>query len=193
VLAPGADADVVIVDPDLEATVDDTFYRCLCEVSIYRGQKFRGLAWTTIVRGRVMMEARQTVGAPGWGRHVRRGAAGGERVSVDGIKSVDGRKALVDGTSVLGTTHPQDAAIQLRCPKGTAMLYGEVVSRGDGFDPQGHAFRAMPHIESVVAFEENAEEPRRHTFEVAGNEYRLISVDDVLVALPPRWWRGKTR
>ena len=75
VLAPGADADVVIVDPDLEATVDDAFYHCLCEVSIYRGQKFRGLSWTTIVRGRVMMEARQTVGAPGWGRHVPRGAA----------------------------------------------------------------------------------------------------------------------
>ncbi len=73
VLAPGADADVVIVDPGLEATVDDAFYHCLCEVSVYRGQKFRGLAWTTIVRGRVMMEARRTVGAPGWGRHVPRG------------------------------------------------------------------------------------------------------------------------
>ena len=33
VLAPGADADVVIVDPDLEATVDDAFYDCLCEVA----------------------------------------------------------------------------------------------------------------------------------------------------------------
>ncbi|HEU5320741.1 MAG TPA: amidohydrolase family protein, partial [Methylomirabilota bacterium] len=75
VLAPGADADVVIVDPDLEATVDDAFYHCLCEVSVYRGQKFRGLAWTTIVRGRVMMETRQTVGTPGWGRHVPRGVA----------------------------------------------------------------------------------------------------------------------
>jgi dihydropyrimidinase len=73
VLAAGADADVVIVDPDLEATVDDAFYHCLCEVSVYRGQKFRGLAWATIVRGRVMMEARQTIGAPGWGRHVPRG------------------------------------------------------------------------------------------------------------------------
>ncbi|MGH7388724.1 MAG: dihydroorotase [Candidatus Rokuibacteriota bacterium] len=75
VLAPGADADVAIVDPDLEATVDDAFYHCLCEVSVYHGQKFRGLAWSTIVRGRVMMEARQTVGAPGWGRHVPRGVA----------------------------------------------------------------------------------------------------------------------
>lgn len=30
-------------------------------------------AWS--VRGRVMMEARQTMGAPGWGRHVPRGVA----------------------------------------------------------------------------------------------------------------------
>jgi dihydropyrimidinase len=73
VLAPGADADVVIVDPDLEATVDDAFYHCLCEVSVYRGQRLRGLAWTTVVRGRVMMEERTTVGEPGWGRHVARG------------------------------------------------------------------------------------------------------------------------
>jgi dihydropyrimidinase len=75
VLAPGADADVVIVDPDLEATIDDAFYHCLCEVSVYAGRKVRGLAHTTIVRGRVMMEERQTVGSPGWGRHVPRGAA----------------------------------------------------------------------------------------------------------------------
>jgi dihydropyrimidinase len=72
-LAPGADADIVTIDPDLEATVDDAFYHCVCEVSMYRGQKFRGLARTTIVRGRVMLH-RQTVGAPGWGRHVPRGA-----------------------------------------------------------------------------------------------------------------------
>jgi dihydroorotase-like cyclic amidohydrolase len=75
VLAPGSDADIVIVDPDLEARVDDDFYHCLCEVSVYRGWTFRGLARTTIVRGRVMMEDRTTVGAPGWGRFVPRGAA----------------------------------------------------------------------------------------------------------------------
>jgi dihydropyrimidinase/dihydroorotase len=74
-LAPGADADIVIVDPNLEATVDDAFYHCLCEVSVYRGQKLRGLARTTIIRGRVMMENRRTVAAPGWGRYLPRGAA----------------------------------------------------------------------------------------------------------------------
>ena len=75
-LVPGADADIVIVDPDLEAVVDDRFYHGLCEVSVYRGWTFRGLARTTVVRGRVMMEERATVGAPGWGRHVPRGRVG---------------------------------------------------------------------------------------------------------------------
>lgn len=75
-LAPGADADIVIVDPDLAAVVDDRFYHCLCEVSVYRGWTFKGLARTTVVRGRVMMEDRVTVGLPGWGRHVPRGRAG---------------------------------------------------------------------------------------------------------------------
>lgn len=79
-LIPGADADVVLVDPDREALVDDAFYHGLCEVSVYRGWTFRGMATTTIVRGQVMMEDGVTVGKPGWGRHVARGpGAGGPR------------------------------------------------------------------------------------------------------------------
>jgi dihydropyrimidinase/dihydroorotase len=74
-LIPGADADLVLVDPDREAVVDDGFYHGVCEVSVYRGWRFKGLATTTIVRGRVMMEERQTVAAPGWGRYVARGPA----------------------------------------------------------------------------------------------------------------------
>ena len=75
VLMPGADADVVIVDPDREVTVDEGFYHCRCEVSIYRGRTFRGLARTTIVRGRVMMDDFETVAGPGWGKYVPRGPA----------------------------------------------------------------------------------------------------------------------
>ncbi len=74
-LLPGADADVVIVDPDREAVVDEEFYHCLCEVSVYAGWRFKGLATTTIVRGQVMMDNGETVGKPGWGRYVPRGGA----------------------------------------------------------------------------------------------------------------------
>jgi len=75
VLAPGADADIVIVDPERTATVDDDFYRGLCEVSIYDGHQFRGMARTTIVRGRVQMEDYETVLEPGDGRYQPRGDA----------------------------------------------------------------------------------------------------------------------
>ncbi len=70
VLAPGSDADVVLVDPNKEVVIDKNFYHCLCEVSIYEGWKVRGLARTTIIRGQVMMEDYQTVGVPGQGRYV---------------------------------------------------------------------------------------------------------------------------
>jgi dihydropyrimidinase len=74
-IVPGADADLVIVDPDREAVVDEHFYQSLCEVSIYEGRRLRGLAHTTVVRGKVSMDAFEPVSAPGWGRYLPRGAA----------------------------------------------------------------------------------------------------------------------
>jgi len=51
----------------------------------------------------------------------------------------------------------------------------------------------MPHIGAIVAFEESSDETRRHSFVVASDEFRLVTLDDILVALPPRWWRRKPR
>ncbi len=65
-LVPGADADVVIVDPDREAVVDDHFYHCLCETSVYGGYRFRGMARTTAGArpdGRVRDRRRSGLGA----------------------------------------------------------------------------------------------------------------------------------
>ncbi len=73
VLTPGSDADIVIIDPDKEVTVDDQFYHCCAEFSVYRGWKFKGLAKTTIIRGGVMMENYETVGKPGYGKFIGRG------------------------------------------------------------------------------------------------------------------------
>ena len=84
----------------------------------------------------------------------------------------------------------EDAAIQLQCPRGASIHYGEIVSRGDGFDSEGNVFRAMPHIDAIVAFEESSDETRGHSFVVAGDEFRLVTLDDILVALPPRWGVG---
>lgn len=87
----------------------------------------------------------------------------------------------------------RDVAVQLRCPKGAVIRYGEVVSRGDGFDADGKVFRAMPYAQAIVVFEEDGAEPTGHAFMHAGREYRLIAVDDVLVAFPPRWSPAETR
>ena len=49
------------------------------------------------------------------------------------------------------------ADVRVHCPKGSPIRYGEVVGRGDGFDEGANAFRDMPPVRSVVAFEENPE------------------------------------
>jgi len=74
VLAPGSDADILIIDPNEEVAVGGDFYHHPCEVSIYQGWRFKGVARTTIVRGRIMMENYETVVSPGWGKFIPRGS-----------------------------------------------------------------------------------------------------------------------
>src|SRR5207249_7306833 len=65
------------------------------------------------------------------------------------------------------------ADVRIHCPKGSPIRYGEVVARGDGFDEGANAFREMPDLKAVVAFEESAEEVEGHYFYIAGEEYRV--------------------
>jgi dihydropyrimidinase/dihydroorotase len=69
-LLPGADADIVVVNPDREFTVDDSFYHCQAEFSIFDGSKLRGKARITLLRGNVMVDEYETVGKPGTGKFV---------------------------------------------------------------------------------------------------------------------------
>lgn len=74
--------------------------------------------------------------------------------------------------------------IRIHCPKGSPIRYGRVVSRGDGFDEGANAFREMPPLEAVVAFEESAEDVEGHYFYVSGQEYRVIRLDAVILSFP---------
>ena len=74
--------------------------------------------------------------------------------------------------------------VRIYCPKGSPIKYGVVVGRGDGFDEGANAFRDMPPMEAVVAFEEPAEEVEGHYFYVAGEEYRVIRLDAVILSFP---------
>ena len=77
-----------------------------------------------------------------------------------------------------------DGFVRVHCPKGSPIRYGEVVARGDGFDEGANAFRDMPPIESVVAFEEPAEEVEGHYFYVNGEEFRVLRLDSVILSFP---------
>lgn len=76
------------------------------------------------------------------------------------------------------------ADLRVHCPKGSPIRYGEVVGRGDGFDEGANAFREMPALKSVVAFEESAEEVEGHYFYLAGEEFRVIRLDAVILSFP---------
>jgi hypothetical protein len=76
------------------------------------------------------------------------------------------------------------ADVRVHCPKGSPIRYGEVTARGDGFDEGANAFREMPDLKAVVAFEESAEEVEGHYFYIAGEEYRVIRLDAVILSFP---------
>jgi hypothetical protein len=76
------------------------------------------------------------------------------------------------------------AGVRIYCPKGSPIRYGVVVGRGDGFDEGANAFREMPPVEAVVAFEEPAEEVEGHYFYVNGEEFRVLRLDSVILAFP---------
>ena len=76
------------------------------------------------------------------------------------------------------------ADVRVHCPKGSPIRYGEVVARGDGFDEGAIAFREMPEMKTVVACEESPEEVEGHYFYIAGDEFRVIRLDSVILSFP---------
>lgn len=91
----------------------------------------------------------------------------------------------VYGINLLVRLLPEPPAdVRVHCPKGSPIRYGDVVARGDGFDEGASAFRDMPELRTIVAFEESPEEVEGHYFYVAGEEYRVIRLDAVILSFP---------
>ena len=91
----------------------------------------------------------------------------------------------VYGINLLVKLMPEAPAdIRVHCPKGSPILYGQVTAKGDGFDEGANAFRDMPELKTIVAFEESAEEVEGHYFYIAGEEYRVIRLDAVILSFP---------
>lgn len=71
-IEPGADADLVIVDPDLEIEFRDENALSKCGWTPYHGERARGVPVHTLVRGRFVYRDRKVVGEPGWGKLAQR-------------------------------------------------------------------------------------------------------------------------
>ena len=76
VIAPGADADVVVFDPGLRRTLSAATHHMNVDYSAYEGREITGGATTVLERGRVVIEDDEFVGAAGHGRFVERGLNG---------------------------------------------------------------------------------------------------------------------
>ena len=70
-LEVGADADIAIVDLDVEYEITDDLVLSKCGWTPYAGRRARGCVTTTISRGEVVFADGQVIGRPGRGRHAR--------------------------------------------------------------------------------------------------------------------------
>lgn len=71
-LAVGADADVVVFDPQRRVTLSATNLHSRTDYCPYEGWEVCGYPRHVLSRGRLIVEDGQFVGEPGWGRFLRR-------------------------------------------------------------------------------------------------------------------------
>jgi dihydropyrimidinase len=74
VLVPGADADLVVFDPEREVTLSTGVLHEHVDYTPYEGLVLRGYPELTLARGQVIVEGGQFVGRRGSGRFLRRSA-----------------------------------------------------------------------------------------------------------------------
>jgi dihydropyrimidinase len=72
IIEVGSDADIVIVDPELEKTVCNKNLHMNVDYSLYEGLKFKGWPVMTILRGKIIAQDNQFTGQKGYGRFIKR-------------------------------------------------------------------------------------------------------------------------
>ncbi|MEK8023366.1 MAG: dihydropyrimidinase [Candidatus Hydrogenedentota bacterium] len=72
-IAVGADADLVLWDPDASGVISAKTHKSRSDYNVYEGYKIGGKASVTFVRGNVAYENGEVIAAPGTGRYVKRG------------------------------------------------------------------------------------------------------------------------
>jgi dihydropyrimidinase len=75
-IAPGSDADLVLIDPERTIEVDHATMETNADWSPYQGWKLAGFAESTYSRGRQVVDDYKFIGERGWGRWLPRAKAG---------------------------------------------------------------------------------------------------------------------
>ncbi|HLQ60723.1 MAG TPA: dihydropyrimidinase [Candidatus Acidoferrales bacterium] len=71
-LEPGADADLVLFDPQAKGPLRDGELHTAAGFSPYAGLELEGRVRTTVCRGRIVYDRGRVAGEPGWGRFLER-------------------------------------------------------------------------------------------------------------------------
>lgn len=74
-IAPGADADLLLLDPSATTTVSAATHNMRVDYNPYEGRRLSGAIETVVSRGKVIVDGGRFVGARGRGRFLRRRAA----------------------------------------------------------------------------------------------------------------------
>jgi len=69
----GADADLLLIDPEPQWTMEAKNLRGIAGMTLYEGWTMRGRPWMTLLRGRVLLNQGKLEQEPGYGRFLRRG------------------------------------------------------------------------------------------------------------------------
>lgn len=71
-VAVGADADLVVWDPDSKGRISAKTHRSKCDYNVFEGFETAGAAKKTLVRGRLVWDEGKVLGEPGHGRFLKR-------------------------------------------------------------------------------------------------------------------------
>ena len=73
VIRVGADADLLLIDPEPAWTMKAADLRGIAGMTLYEGWPMRGRPWMTLLRGRVLLNQGKLEQGPGYGRYLHRG------------------------------------------------------------------------------------------------------------------------
>ena len=80
-ISPGADADIVVWDPEKKLTISAETHHSNVNYNLYEGMEVQGAPEVVLVRGQVIVEGDELVSQPGAGQFLKRARVGEELAS----------------------------------------------------------------------------------------------------------------